>query len=211
MSTEQSLPTAPPINEAVGLLHKFAPTVLQQLQKEFPELQEHLEPGGIAGPADPLVVSRAKFCLKTLREIDRLCNSGITEAQKRLKRQKQFALIGSATAAFASASVVVSLSASYSGVAMAAGVVSLLGSLAAVFADHVGRVPQGDISLFDAYKELVVIRSDAKVLGSEIGSYLDAGPRDQDEQEIGKLVGQSNVLFRRANVLLTVLEIAGTK
>lgn len=208
MSHDSPPKRSPMINEGVGLLFRFAPEVLEELREEFPEIRQDLEPGGIAGPADPAVISKARSCLRILRETGKLCNVGIAMAEKRLAGQRRLAVVGTMIAAIASASVVVSLSASYKPVALCSGILSLLGSLAVLLSDHIGSATKGGPSLPDTYRGLVQIRADSVLLRSDIQSQLAIGETEDHESELSELIEKSNSLFRRTHELLTALGVA---
>jgi hypothetical protein len=197
-----------PINEAVALLDRFAPSTLLKLRDELPELGRHLEAGGVAGPADPLIISRARASIAALKELDVLCVNAVKVGERRLKIQKRFVLFGGITAAVASASVIASLSAKYASVAFAGAVFSLAGSLATLISEHVGKLPTDSMSLFDAYRELTVMRGDSRILLMQLATEIDNEPQDRDETELANLVGSCNQLCRRAYELFAILELS---
>ena len=192
-----------PINEAVNLLGEFAPTRLAGMRRQYPQLKDQLQPGGIAGPADRLVVARAKVCLETLDEAEKLCDQAVAVVQRQLRFQRSLSLVGSLAGAMAGATVVATVAARYWHVAIVAGIVSLIGSVASLLADHLGRSPRRGRSVFRTYAELVEMNSNVYLLTVQLRTLLDLEVQEKHEEELTKLTGQGNQLFRDMKRLLT--------
>lgn len=200
-----------PINEGVNLLDDYRPETLARLQAEYPDLGPHLRPGGLAGPAAPLVLARARVCLEILQETEGLCDRGIANAQSRLRTQSRLNVLGSAIATAGSASVVTSLSASYEAVAMISGVVSLAGSIGTLFAQHLGKVRDEGTSLYEAYRKIVELKAQARLLALDLRARLEYDPQTEDEKTIADLVGQGNAFFLEVSRWLALLEVPRAK
>jgi hypothetical protein len=199
--------SAPPINEAVGFLGRFAPHSLDQLRRALPpEMGSLLSVGGLAGPTDALLVSRAEVARVALTEVIARCQTGIASAERRLKLSRRIRLVGELAAVLGSASVVTTASAVSPTWTVASGVVALIGALAAVVAEYAVKLPQeNNSSLFETYAWLIEARFDAKQIAGEIDLLIHAGASNEHDAELVNLVGKSNTLCREAHRRLAFL------
>ena len=198
--------TAPPINEAVNLLAKYAPGSLRHLRESLPpEMAPVLRAGGVLGVADSLLLPRAKVCREGLSQTIPICTAGITKAEGRLKKSRDFRLASDITAGITSASLVVSFS-NIPTVKLLSQIVALIGSLATVGSGFLARIPQdGKMSLFDTYAQLVEARFEAKQLLQEIEIYLGIDLNDEHESALRDLIGKGNLVCQKINSLRTTL------
>jgi hypothetical protein len=196
--------SAPPINESVGLLAKYAPKSLERLRRTLPsELEPLLKPGGILGPSNPFLLARAEVCRTSLKQAELVCSSGINAAERRLKVSRHFRLAAEITASLTSAGVLASF---YSETKLPGQMVALIGSLATVVSGFAARIPaDGKTSLFETYAQLVEARFEAARFLQEIEIYLKVGVKDEYEAQLADLIGKGNLLCRKVNLLQTTL------
>jgi hypothetical protein len=203
--------SAPPINESVGFLAKYAPKTLERLRQELPpEIAPLLKPGGLLGPSDPLLSPRAEVCRASLEQTVVVCTNGIKVAERRLKDSRRFHLVAEIAASLTSAGVLVSF---YPKTQLPGQMVALFGSVATVVSGFAARIPEdGKTSLFETYSQLVEGRFEARHLLQEIEIYLKIDIKDEHEAELGKLIGEGNSLCQKLNVLqTTLLEVASVE
>jgi hypothetical protein len=195
--------SAPPINESVALLAKYAPKRLERLRQELPpEIAPLLEPGGLLGPSDPLLLARAQVCLASLKQTVVVCTNGIKAAERRLKLSRRAHLVAEIAASITSLGVLASLL----NPDLTVKIVTFIGSLATIVSSYAGRIPEdGKTSLFETYSQLVEGRFEASQLSQEIEIYLKKDITDQQGVELGKLIGEGNALCQKLNLLQTTL------
>jgi hypothetical protein len=195
--------SAPPINESVSLLAKYAPKSLERLRKELPpEIAPLLKPGGLLGLSDRLLLPRAKVCRTSLEQAVVVCSNGIKAAERRLKVSRRFRLVAEITASITSVGILASL---FKEIPIVQ-IVTFIGSLATVFSGYAARIPEeGKGSLFETYSRLVEGRFEAGQLLQEIAIYLKIGVKEEHEVQLRKLIGDGNALCQKLNSLQTTL------
>jgi hypothetical protein len=130
----------PKINEIVALLNKHAPAVLDDLRTTYPEDAQLLRVGEIAGRTDKQTQLRAAAAVQGLRVGIAQCEELLPEIKNKLRSGNKLQLTGQLLALAGGASVFSLLALDYPVAGKyAAAILTLLGAVTSVLAQHVGR------------------------------------------------------------------------
>jgi hypothetical protein len=159
------------LNEAVYLLKRHTPEVLDTLRLQLPELGGELQAGILLGDGavrDNLDRSRAWVAAAALKSGQSECLEAADRLGSSIRKAKGLAKIGQITAAVSSTSTLIALGLSEGGSAMVGAAMSLAGSLCSILGEASGgrkqneRTPQ---ELFLAARELAF---EARTLADEL-------------------------------------------
>lgn len=187
---------------ATGLLPQ---NVKARLTTRYPVHAEVFATEGvILGVAPPAVI--ADTWLAALDELIRRCNDALPELLARLRRADQLELVSELVAASASSALFGLLlkgsepSGKTSWPQIAAAILTLLGTWAAVLSRSFRRTPGGG-NLFDSYKALVALSAEADVLRLKYRAWHEGGRTppelgDRLALDIVRVVTDATVLLR---------------
>jgi hypothetical protein len=147
----------PKINEIVALLNKHAPAVLDDLRTTYPEDAQLLRVGEIAGRTDKQTQLRAAAAVQGLRVGIAQCEELLPEIKNKLRSGNKLQLTGQLLALAGGASVFSLLALDYPVAGKyAAAILTLLGAVTSVLAQHVARGAAGaDGGLLEFYRAAV--------------------------------------------------------
>jgi len=198
---------APPINEIVGLLGKFAPRKLTALRLGYPELGPLLQEGVIAGEPGPLTLSLARACVDSLGTASLLCDKGLDGAKKRLTSARTLRFIAGAASALGSGSVLGSIKSGPVGATVAGGVVALVGSIATLGIEFYEKIYSSNkANLLQIYSDLVDCRSDVAESKAEIEAMI-ANAKDSDAKKLDAAIRSANQTCRKIRSLCSAVGV----
>ncbi len=170
-----------PVNEAVFFLDQFAPESLQALRSQYPELQEELQPGIMAGDAeDPdqekskrILLAKGRVMVVALEKAICMCDDALSAAVRKMKNARKARLGGQIVTVLGSSGVLGALSATQTTLASVSGVLALLGSLATVAAEYSEQIANPEAGkLNSTYLEIGEARLRATILKQTLEIYL---------------------------------------
>jgi hypothetical protein len=149
--------TGASINEAVFLLNRFAPEILEDARKEFPRLSSELSlgrEGGEADTNDAIELDRAQVAIRALQAARLIAEQELTRVHSRMVSAKRRRLWSQIISLICSSGVLASLALDQRAMSIVAAVLALLAAIGTITAEHQERLlKQGTGDIYEAYEK----------------------------------------------------------
>lgn len=147
--------SAPPINEAVNLLHILAPAVLEEYKRTVPSLSSELEPGRIGGisEADSLDLDRARLMANALAAVRDQAARELVAIRARMTSARRHRLWAQIATLICTSGVLASVAIGTTIATAITALLALFSSIGVMLAEHKERLlKQGGSDIFVAYE-----------------------------------------------------------
>lgn len=164
----------PQIDEAIGLLYRHSPAILEQFTRTHPDYKDLFTPGITAGAKEAKGIDelriRAEAALASANQAKAVCAALIPKFQERIRKSSQLELSAQILSVVSGASIVAALRADFPVfMKYSLATVNLISSAIALFSKYFGgSAHNGRHTAIDDYRELVECRIDAEQIAGEL-------------------------------------------
>lgn len=189
-------PLAPPVNEAVYLLHLLDPRELTALKERYPDIASQLELGQLggvgAGGSETSTRRLVGVMQAALRAAERMASDEIARAKARIRTTLRLKLAAQVTTAVTASSALASVLANRPTLVLASSTTALLGALANIVADHRdSHAKARGVSTYDGLEAAIANCAMATSASREL-DFLVA--HDSSDQDFLVTMGAANAL-----------------